>query len=288
MWGRKSMGDNARAEAKEMKEQAASKANAAATEARERYDEAQAAAHLQLHDWKESVTGAATHAWDVLAHKAADLAAELAHRAGESTHQAQESARAHAEVASEAAQKKWGIVSHHAADAAHSAQDIARDKAERAQRAANRAQAAARIAAAGVAAQAPEVLEHTKQNALRRGGELGVKLGTALIDKSAPYAPHAVKKAKEPDWTSKLLWVGAGVFAGAVVALLISPNTGRRNRALLKDKLSKASHEASDLKEAAVKKAEHLSNRASGLTHDLKDRTKSNENNADNSDETGA
>lgn len=282
MWGRKSTSEQARIEAENMKQQAEAKVRESAENARDRYDEASS----QLHDWKDSVAATATHAWDVLAHKAADLAGELAQRASESAHHASEAARAHAEVAGDVAHKKWDVVSHRAADAAQSAQSVARDKAEKAQRAANRAQTAAQIAAAGVAAHAPDVIEHTKQNALRRGGELGVKLGSALIDKSAPYAPHAVKKAKEPDWSSKLMWVGAGLFAGAVVALLLSPNSGRRNRALIKDKLNKATHEASDLKEAAVKKAEHLGNRASGLAHDLKDRNK--DSNADNSDETGA
>lgn len=284
MWGRKSTSEKAGIEAENIKNQAAESAREAAENARDRYDET----HSQLHDWKESVTEAATHAWDVLAHKAADLAGELAQRATESAHHVSEAARAHAEATGDVAHKKWDVVSHRAADAAQSAQSVARDKAEKAQRAANRAQTAAQIAAAGVAAQAPDAVHHAKQNALRRGGELGVKLGSALIDKSAPYAPHAVKKAKEPDWSSKLLWIGAGVFAGAVVALLLSPNSGRRNRALIKDKLNKATHEAGDLKEAAVKKAEHLSNRASGLAHDLKDRTKGNGTDAENTDETGA
>ena len=289
MWRRKSTSDKARDEAEEIRQHAASAAKAASDaveEARKRYEDAHTPPS-PLHEWKENVTGAATHAWDVLAHKAADLASELAQRAGESAHHVGEAARTNAEVAGDVAHKKWDVVSHRAADAAQSAQSVARDKAEKAQRAANRAQTAAQIAAAGVAAHAPDAVHHAKQNALRRGGEIGVKLGSALIDKSAPYAPHAVKKAKEPDWTSKLLWIGAGVAAGAVLALLLSPNSGRRNRALLKDKLNHAGHEAGDLKEAALKKAEHLSNRASGLAHDIKER-KGGEDRAESSDETGA
>lgn len=291
MWCKKSAREQAKeraqAEAANLKNEAASAVNKAVGSAREKYEDVSEAAGSHLHDWRESVTEAATHAWDVLAHKAADLAADLSQRASESAHQAQEVARVKAGLASEVAHKKWDEVSHdrlepaqqaarqkfaevstRAADAAQSAQSAAR---ERAQRAANRAQTAAQIAAS----QAPDVIQNARQNAMRRGGELGVKLGSAIIDKSAPYAPHAVKKAKEPDWSSKLMWIGAGVFAGAVIALLLSPNSGRRNRALLKDKLNKASHEASDLKEAAVKKAEHLSNKASGLAHDLKERAHS-------------
>ncbi len=292
MWYKKSarekVQDRAQTEVENAKHEAASAVNKAVEGAREKYENVSENTGAQLHDWKETVTEAATHAWDVLAHRAADLAADLAARAGESAHYAQDVARATAEGASDVAHKKWDEVSHdrlepaqqlakqklanasqRATEAAQTAQNVAREKA---QRAAHRAQQA-QIAAAGMAAHAPDVIGQAKQNAMRRGGELGVKLGSAIVDKSAPYAPHAVKvQAKEPDWSTKLMWIGAGVFAGAVIALLLSPNSGRRNRALVKDKLSKAGHTAGDLKDAAAKKAEHLSNRASGLAHDLKDR----------------
>ena len=292
MWGKKSDAEKAvervQNKAADIKIEASSALGDAASSARAKYEDVSETAGAHLHDLRESVTEAATHAWDILAQRAADLAADLSHRANEGAQHAQEIARAKADVASEVAHRKWDEVAHdhlepaqkaakqklsqahhRAADAAQVAQNAARERAQR-------AQTMAQVAAAGIASQAPGIIDNARQNAMRRGGELGVALGSAIIDKSAPYAPHAVKKAKEPDWASKLMWIGAGVFAGAVIALLLSPNSGRRNRAIIKDKLNKASHDAADLKDAAVEKA-------TTIAQDLKDKAQGAANSAEKS-----
>ncbi len=69
---------------------------------------------------------------------------------------------------------------------------------------------------------------------------------------------------------SKWLWIGVGVVIGVIVGLLLAPTTGRRSRALVKDKLNKAGHEAADLGQAASGKAADLSRRAAGAIHEAK------------------
>jgi hyperosmotically inducible periplasmic protein len=270
MWSRKSARESALDEARSRAQNAADVVAQVSDEAQERFadavntaEEAHATHVAQAHVWKENVrenvAGAAAHAWEVIAHKASELAGELSQRAQETAQHAQEAARAKAAIAAEAAHERL-----------EPAQKAAQARlAEVSTRAASKAHTLKESAAA----KAPEVLHTARDGALRRGGELGVKLGEALIERAAPYAPHALKPAKkESDLSTKLLWLGLGVFAGALIALLLAPNSGRRNRALIKDKLTKASHDASELGHNAAHKATDLSRRAAGVAHDLKDR----------------
>jgi gas vesicle protein len=77
------------------------------------------------------------------------------------------------------------------------------------------------------------------------------------------HAPEVVVQDDGQKW----IWLGVGILAGAVLGVLLAPSSGRRNRALLRDKLAKGAHKAEGLGEAAARKAHDLSNRADGLAH---------------------
>jgi len=55
------------------------------------------------------------------------------------------------------------------------------------------------------------------------------------------------------------------VAMGAIVGMLFAPATGRRSRALIRDKMVKAGHEVSEF---AGKRAHHVTNRTKGYYHD--------------------
>lgn len=69
------------------------------------------------------------------------------------------------------------------------------------------------------------------------------------------------------DNSQKWLYLGAGILAGVVIGIMLAPASGRRNRALLRDKVSKGAHMAGDLGEAASRRARDLGNRAEGVAH---------------------
>jgi osmotically-inducible protein OsmY len=157
-------------------------------------------------------------------------------------------------------------------DLAHDAKARAAEAALKASEAAHRAGTAAH----GVKEHAPSLLHSATQSAAVKAGTVGVKAGKALHDRAARYVPDYVPQIKvvdkKDDLTTKLLWISVGVFAGVLLGVLLAPTSGRRSRALVRDKLAKAGHEAGDLGHAAKRKATDISNRAAGVAHDIKDR----------------
>jgi osmotically-inducible protein OsmY len=234
------------------------------------------AAGERLHDWKDNVADVASTTWGTVAHKASELAQELAQRAAEAAHKASEVAHGHfedtpktpAQKAAEAAQ----IARERLGEATHRAADLAQDAKSRAAEAAHRAAEAAQ----GVKGQAPALLHSATQGAAVKAGTVGIKAGKALHDRAARYVPDYIPEIKvvnkKDDLTTKLLWISVGVFAGVLLGVLLAPTSGRRSRALVRDKLAKAGHEAGDLGQVAKRKASDLSNRATGVAHDIKDR----------------
>jgi len=59
-----------------------------------------------------------------------------------------------------------------------------------------------------------------------------------------------------------------GAIVGAAAGLLFAPQTGRRSRALIRDKAVRYSH---DGVEFADKKSRHLANKARGYAHEVRD-----------------
>lgn len=59
-----------------------------------------------------------------------------------------------------------------------------------------------------------------------------------------------------------------GMLVGAAAGILFAPESGRRSRALIKDKTVKYSHDATDYVD---RKSRHLANKAKGYGHEMKD-----------------
>jgi gas vesicle protein len=63
-----------------------------------------------------------------------------------------------------------------------------------------------------------------------------------------------------------LIAVGGAVIGG-VLGLMFAPQSGRRTRALIRDKSVKYSHDVVDY---AGKKSRHVANKAKGYVHDIR------------------
>lgn len=83
---------------------------------------------------------------------------------------------------------------------------------------------------------------------------------------------RAVPEVTINDGGDKWIWLGVGILVGAVIGILMAPSSGRRNRALLRDKIAKGAHIAGDLGGAASGKAHDLSNRVEGVAHKVADK----------------
>ena len=129
---------------------------------------------------------------------------------------------------------------------------------------------------------AGEVVAHVRDAVAQRAAASGAAASGAVksaAENAAQMAQAAgqrvhLGRASEPeiitdDRSSKILWFAAGLLAGAVLALLLAPNSGRRNRALLKDKAAKGGHKAADLGASAAEKVADLGRRAKGAASEL-------------------
>lgn len=64
-----------------------------------------------------------------------------------------------------------------------------------------------------------------------------------------------------------LLAAGGGLIVGALAGLLLAPQSGRRTRALIRDKAVKLSHDVADFTD---KKARHTANKMKGYVHEVR------------------
>lgn len=79
------------------------------------------------------------------------------------------------------------------------------------------------------------------------------------------YVPEVVIESSGEKW----LWLLVGIGVGAALGILLAPNAGRRTRAVLKDKLERGPEAAGELGENLAHRAHNLSQRASGLAHEI-------------------
>ena len=81
--------------------------------------------------------------------------------------------------------------------------------------------------------------------------------------------------------SNKWLWLGIGVLVGVFIGLLLAPTSGRRSRALIKDKLNKGRHAASDMGAATAGKVADVGHKAQGLVHRVEDKVRGGADDAD-------
>ncbi|HVF10933.1 MAG TPA: YtxH domain-containing protein [Abditibacteriaceae bacterium] len=120
-----------------------------------------------------------------------------------------------------------------------------------------------------------------------------VKSTTKSATETVQAAARRVQKSHVPepvivtdDRGSKLLWFAVGVLAGVVLGILLAPTTGRRSRALLKDKAVKGGSKAADLGAAATDKVADLGRRAKGVASELSGRLGDSDGGGDEADDT--
>lgn len=117
------------------------------------------------------------------------------------------------------------------------------------------------------AAQARHMLEekrhHLEKKLVRKSHD-----AREAVEEHLDRVPRAAETTViMPDPTQKWVYLGAGILAGVIIGIMLAPSTGRRSRALVRDKVSKGAHMAGDLGDAASRKARDLSNRAEGVAH---------------------
>jgi gas vesicle protein len=252
----------------------------------------------KLKDVKETVAGtvvhgleAASHGLGAVTHKAGDAL----HAAGGALHTVTGAATGAAKGAAGAAKGAAGA----AKDAAvggiasgaatvgsvtHGVLQSAHNTKEAAQEAAAHAAAAAREKAQhrveGLSA-AQEKLRKKLEKKLHKEAKQGSKAVHEKVDntrdtvqvlrhRAGGKRDDILAEVQIADSTSKWLWIGIGVLAGVLLGILLAPTTGRRSRALIKDKVNKAGHEAADLGHNAKAKATDIANRAAGKIHEIK------------------
>lgn len=156
------------------------------------------------------------------------------------------------ENASHLAERARSNVAEHAGDAG----SRARHAAEMAQEAADLT--SKKEALQGVLSSAQKVVESRMQK------------GREHIAENIDEADDEIIVEYLPDQGSgsKWLWIAVGMMVGAVIALLIAPASGRRSRALLRDKLSQGKHRAEEMGRAAGETVSSAADRVAGAAHE--------------------
>jgi gas vesicle protein len=144
----------------------------------------------------------------------------------------------------------------HAPEVAEDAAATATETLDKARKRAKKAKQQARDKAAAM---------HDKAAAAR---DKAVAMRDDLAQRAEEEAPTVTIVSSSEKW----LWLAIGIAIGAVIGVLVAPTSGRRSRALIRDKFSKGGHLASDLGDVATSKVADAGRRAKGLAHDVGDK----------------
>ena len=195
---------------------------------------------------------------ELLAHRKDDLSQTL--------HDKAENAR---EMASQATAR----VRHKTDEVAENVGETKRGLFQRGNDAANIAQQKAQDAQELVAQKRDELAETVGQS--RKEIRCNAKDAAKRAKKEAALAAASDEDARVEieEGSSSAMWIAIGLAVGAVVALLLWPKIGGRNRAALQDKFDEVKETASDtvhnVADKAADKVDDLSRRADGLAHDV-------------------
>ena len=211
-------------------------------------------------------------------------------RAGDTIHTAQDTLHSVLGDVLEHTPERLDDLKHSASDALHGASEALHGAASRVADAAHGAVSTLGSRAETLKSKADalrEQAESAKESALKSARQMKKqreKQAREAADAAQHEAEKAQKKARKskdefvvahaPEFTiessgQKWLWLLVGIGIGALVGVLLAPNTGRRTRAALKDKLGRGPGAVSDLGESVSRKAHDLSNRAQGAVHEF-------------------
>ncbi|HEX8464845.1 MAG TPA: YtxH domain-containing protein [Abditibacterium sp.] len=245
-------------------------ADEAKEEVKEAHSEAETAAHLE----EQAARAAAKAAQQNLVKHDAEIEAQKHFEAArlkaqEAKEKAKSEARQRAQAQAEAAKveaERFKIAEIEAAKAEAAKKEAAKEKVkEKAELEKKKLDAAAAAAAALSKAKSAkdEVAEGFKVKSKR---DLKLKAGPVEVAELdlRPGKDRDVE-IEYADSASKWGWILVGLIAGAVLALLFAPTSGRRSRAAIKDRLGKVGDGAADAATAASDKIGDIANRVEGL-----------------------
>ncbi len=107
-------------------------------------------------------------------------------------------------------------------------------------------------------------LKESREQAARRARAAADRYtGEPTYDELRLRAPQVVVE----EGASKWLWLALGVLVGALAMLLLAPNSGRRSRAALRDKLGRAGKSVKKAGKSTQMKAASLEKRVEGKLH---------------------
>lgn len=231
---------------------AASRASDAFSSAADALSQAAVTARQAAHAARENAASAASSAATVASSAAAtgaQAASSVAGKVGESAH--------------EVVGKAHEVVGKAGESAGHARESVAHAASQTAHVVAEKAHAATEM---------PARLIQTARTKGRRSTDDAAREAIAIRQNARDRIVESRAEVSIEESSSKWLWIGLGILAGAALIIFLAPGAGRRNRALVKGKLKQAGDKAGD-----------VARRTAGAIHE---RTSGNQDGGDDADDT--